>query len=860
MAKIHRWNLDETSGNFIDTVGGANGVPTVGVVRPQSLFGGGVTIPAQTDNIDCGNPADLQITSGPVTFRAIFAANPDSTVYQDIFGKYLSSLGAGNRGYQLQVRASSHPTTANELAFIFDSGGTGYGLYTTPITDGVTHDAVITDDGTNLIIYVDGVVAAQMASVRPWPNAATNFIIGNNGDAGNRAGNIVIDQIEIWNTALSSTTVRDLYYKPAGGLLSSEIIPIDLSTAVATNLNPLTLRLDPVAPATAVDLTATVITSNHGEAPVVYDGSLGGYQTGWLGTVVPVGVGGQKFSFSPANGLYETYAYALNAVSASDLGNPFSTAWQFSTATDEAVYNSGFESEAGGEAGYWRREGIVPAGDLGVGSGVMDPGSWWQQPEGVKVEVLTSVDPNSLVTDVETRSQVLDAVGGATIAGTLAKRGWASYIIPGTLAISVAAVPTVTDDGLGALIDGGSVVVGDIDYFTGNYSLTVGLGQVTCGYKARVSGHSRGLRTEDLISPRDYNSVSFYRRVEIPATPLLAAGSQATLSLLADSSAVWSEVYGPGDEGLVVDSRVLASLPPLASYPNLHLRWTWKNGSDDVVFVDHGGADIEAFGAWSDWKQTRPNTASDPAISVDGQGSNIEYFAHWLDVAQPLATTQVFADTLTTGWGGQINGQAFVQPPTYQTGFSNSVYVAPATYQVLATTPGHGYVWEHDTYSGSEIAQSGIQFGSFLMSIEFTLGHIFRSTTEFVSPVGGNVWEGRRGAAIGGEANFTSYGGSDNVHALLAGFHAQGTAQAFEFWCYHTHGSYLNFYENGHYLWTDQDPLAIYVLPTHQQTQGNSVGARTVLQAPAQMPSDCKLVVYNNDNIGGNNRLAKWGT
>ena len=168
------------------------------------------------DYVDCGNPASLQIT-GALTISAWVKTTNTSTAGV-VVGKDGVSPHA-TRSYQVQVQSSG---TARFV--IFKSGSvvelvTG----TTLVNDGNWHHIMGVNDGTDLKIYVNGILeATDLGGGGTIQNGTANFNIGRRqGNTTNELeflGNI--DEVAIWNSD-QSANVSSIYN---GG------IPTDLST------------------------------------------------------------------------------------------------------------------------------------------------------------------------------------------------------------------------------------------------------------------------------------------------------------------------------------------------------------------------------------------------------------------------------------------------------------------------------------------------------------------------------------------------------------------------------------------------------------------------------------------------------
>lgn len=163
------------------------------------------------DSVSMGNPASLQIT-GALTISAWF--NTTHTGSQIIVGKDGVDSLANNRAYLLIYSASS-----NTMKFIiFNSINTfEQAISTTSVTDGNWHHVVGVNDGTDLKIYIDGVLEnTNVGGGGTIQNSsATDFYIGRRqGTSNGNHKNFwkgAIDEVSVFNTGLSASAVTTIY-------------------------------------------------------------------------------------------------------------------------------------------------------------------------------------------------------------------------------------------------------------------------------------------------------------------------------------------------------------------------------------------------------------------------------------------------------------------------------------------------------------------------------------------------------------------------------------------------------------------------------------------------------------------------
>ncbi len=109
----------------------------------------------------------------------------------------------------------------NFAGFSINTGTTGYDVFgATNINDGQWHHLAGIFDGTTIYVYVDGVLDGPNATLAvPGPIDTNDYEvrIGNNSQIESRFWNGQIDEVEIFNTALSGTDIANIYNASSTG-------------------------------------------------------------------------------------------------------------------------------------------------------------------------------------------------------------------------------------------------------------------------------------------------------------------------------------------------------------------------------------------------------------------------------------------------------------------------------------------------------------------------------------------------------------------------------------------------------------------------------------------------------------------
>ena len=155
------------------------------------------------DFVTMGNPLSLQFTN-TVSMSAWFKTT-DTTSTQVIIGK--EAITSGNRSYMLYYSGTGGSFTIKFL--IFTSGSANnQAVSTSTVTDGNWHHVLGVNDGSNLKIYIDGVLEdTNVGGGGAIQSSTADFFIGRRGNSSssNREyWNGSIDEVAVWNSDQSA--------------------------------------------------------------------------------------------------------------------------------------------------------------------------------------------------------------------------------------------------------------------------------------------------------------------------------------------------------------------------------------------------------------------------------------------------------------------------------------------------------------------------------------------------------------------------------------------------------------------------------------------------------------------------------
>jgi hypothetical protein len=193
---VAHWTFDDGAGTVaLDSSGNGNDGTLVG--DPQwvaGAVGGALEFDGIDDYVDCGNPAVLDIT-GDITLMCWIKVAAFSKTWETILSK-------GDDSY----RMSRGPGNGDSIHFGANGTGDNLDANTIVTTDTWRHVALVFN-GTDKITYIDGVEDVRAAASGNINSSGYNFYIGQNSQQANRFLTGLIDDVRIYNQALSATDI-----------------------------------------------------------------------------------------------------------------------------------------------------------------------------------------------------------------------------------------------------------------------------------------------------------------------------------------------------------------------------------------------------------------------------------------------------------------------------------------------------------------------------------------------------------------------------------------------------------------------------------------------------------------------------
>jgi hypothetical protein len=168
--------------------------------------GGGLSFDGVDDYVDCGNPVSLNIT-GTITVSAWVNITSQKD-YAPIILKGYAGLSTVVGGYMLRLNPSG------KMLFRIATTISTYEAESSAISFSTWHYVVGVYDHTNVSIYVDGVKTVGDTCIQDIKNSSYNLEFGRDAYSSLRQFGGIIDDVRIYNRALSAAEVRQLYIEP----------------------------------------------------------------------------------------------------------------------------------------------------------------------------------------------------------------------------------------------------------------------------------------------------------------------------------------------------------------------------------------------------------------------------------------------------------------------------------------------------------------------------------------------------------------------------------------------------------------------------------------------------------------------
>lgn len=200
---VAAYGFDEASGsNALDASGNGNHGVLANVTRSATgRFGGALSFSSRDSMVTVPSSATLDLTTGMT-----LAAWVNPAARQQRFQSIVTKERPGGLAYALH--ASSPAGRVSSTLSLGSANRTLQGG--SPLPAGIWSHLTATYDGSNQRLYVNGVQVASRASTGTLPTSASPLRIGNDGVLSGRAFSGMIDEVRVYDRALSQGDVVSL--------------------------------------------------------------------------------------------------------------------------------------------------------------------------------------------------------------------------------------------------------------------------------------------------------------------------------------------------------------------------------------------------------------------------------------------------------------------------------------------------------------------------------------------------------------------------------------------------------------------------------------------------------------------------
>jgi len=210
----------EFEGFAVDTSGfqpPANGTLFGNPAYVDGVFGRGIDLDGDGDYVDCGNASYFNITE-QITVAAWIKVVEFDKKYQTIIAKGDNSWRLARVSDSNNVEFACNGTAATKWTGVGEIPWAVSG--TTNVNDGKWHHIAGVFDGTQLYLYIDGVLEAAKRADKSIDVSDYNVCIGANAQVPGREWNGLIDDVRIYNYALLQAEIVSIMGENEINLLS----------------------------------------------------------------------------------------------------------------------------------------------------------------------------------------------------------------------------------------------------------------------------------------------------------------------------------------------------------------------------------------------------------------------------------------------------------------------------------------------------------------------------------------------------------------------------------------------------------------------------------------------------------------
>jgi len=205
------WTFDEGAGTtaFDASGNGNDGILNGDPEWVEGIYGGAIAFDGDGDFVDCGADDSLVIRD-EITVACWIKVAAFTRTWEAI-------IAMGDDSY----RMSRGPGTGDSIHFGCNGPSGGNLDATTVVTTDTWRHVVLVYDGVNKYVYIDGVEDARVASTGQINISSYNLHIGQNSQQGNRFLEGLVDEVRIYNRALTPDEVQIIMAGYAGNIATA---------------------------------------------------------------------------------------------------------------------------------------------------------------------------------------------------------------------------------------------------------------------------------------------------------------------------------------------------------------------------------------------------------------------------------------------------------------------------------------------------------------------------------------------------------------------------------------------------------------------------------------------------------------
>ena len=199
--------LYRLEGNALDESGNYNGTLINAPTYANGRFGRCLFFNGINQGVNISSLPDISV--GTSSFAMSVWVKPINGGLEAANGTYSYIVGLGNTALTLGLNTNSSSLLAGALAITQIYPSSDYGTALAIISDNQWHHVVVSSNGTTLTMYVNGSNVGTQTKRSTTANSLDT--IGHNDGAGGYSMNGSIDQLRIFNRALTQSEVTALY-------------------------------------------------------------------------------------------------------------------------------------------------------------------------------------------------------------------------------------------------------------------------------------------------------------------------------------------------------------------------------------------------------------------------------------------------------------------------------------------------------------------------------------------------------------------------------------------------------------------------------------------------------------------------